>query len=753
MHILSAEVVGMLSCILCRTEDSHTNAVSENYVNEEIVVSAIRWKPPPDQTDQVIDRETIETLGAETIIDAIKIIDPTIGQDGDDIIYLVNGKPAGFDTSILSFPPGALNNISILKAGTGAEYGGSGSSKVINFDVKNSFESLSGSLGAIAARSGVHSVRSDLSMHSVRGNFRLQVALNASLDNKILAEKIGQSENSHDIPDCIAPSDANVSTCPSMFFDAGDKTLLPRRKQFGASVGVSFPLGDFSTSLNVNVQHSEQSGHNGLLSFSKVHSCLSECLKLNSGSTVTSVNSTGSVSGSLYGIRGNVSLVHSFNKSSGYFSSLNNSAVLGNDEIDINQSMQNINNFTVRTNLSTQVINLLAGPVTATIYADHMWNDSNISNKIGEIFNRKMKQGTAILGFNIPISNGSVDPSNPIGKLSIDLGLSRSASSRDRPQLSKTLNVNWSPIDDVNAVLSVNHRKVNPGYELLDSSIVTEMRGVFDHYNNLSYLVPFVRGGNDNLVSSKAIDVAARLEIKPLKTKNLSINFNYNQSAIQNGLVAVPVFTPQFEKFYPERVVRSGDGRILQIDARPYNFHQASVSSLGVSLNLFHVFTNVGTNDQPALNLSAFLSFKRELTNEFIHRSGYEATNLLLGGGLSRNSVQFQSSLVKRGLGLSLNATWNDKATLYQEGDLDTIYEVNPPFLLNIGFFIEPQFTFARINGPRILSNLKLSLDIQNLLDDYRKTSQRGAPNFSGGSRYEIDPLGRTIKFSARKQF
>ena len=51
------------------------------------------------------------------------------------------------------------------------------------------------------------------------------------------------------------------------------------------------------------------------------------------------------------------------------------------------------------------------------------------------------------------------------------------------------------------------------------------------------------------------------------------------------------------------------------------------------------------------------------------------------------------------------------------------------------------------------MTNLRISLDVQNILNGFREVSVVGATTRRDLTRDEIDPLGRTIRLSIRKQF
>ena len=69
----------------------------------------------------------------------------------------------------------------------------------------------------------------------------------------------------------------------------------------------------------------------------------------------------------------------------------------------------------------------------------------------------------------------------------------------------------------------------------------------------------------------------------------------------------------------------------------------------------------------------------------------------------------------------------------------------------SLRLFTEP----ARLTqaAPAWLSGLNLSLEVQNLFATFQKVTLGDGRVPAGYARYEIDPLGRTVRFAVRKQF
>ncbi|RIV75508.1 hypothetical protein [Pelagerythrobacter aerophilus] len=73
--------------------------------------------------------------------------------------------------------------------------------------------------------------------------------------------------------------------------------------------------------------------------------------------------------------------------------------------------------------------------------------------------------------------------------------------------------------------------------------------------------------------------------------------------------------------------------------------------------------------------------------------------------------------------------------------------------MINTGIFILPDKLWPGAEEIGWLENLKISLDIENLLDTYRRVTLGDGSVPPGFSRHQIDPLGRTVELSVRKRF
>ena len=53
----------------------------------------------------------------------------------------------------------------------------------------------------------------------------------------------------------------------------------------------------------------------------------------------------------------------------------------------------------------------------------------------------------------------------------------------------------------------------------------------------------------------------------------------------------------------------------------------------------------------------------------------------------------------------------------------------------------------------KLLDDMRISLDVDNLFNGYRRAARGDGSVPAGYSRDEVDPVGRTLKLSVRKRF
>ena len=240
--------------------------------------------------------------------------------------------------------------------------------------------------------------------------------------------------------------------------------------------------------------------------------------------------------------------------------------------------------------------------------------------------------------------------------------------------------------------------------------------------------------------------------VRPLGDQVLTINLGYRRSVAKGGVAGFPELTPAIEAAFPERVTRDADGRLVAVDARAINLARETDSSLstGIALRLPGQRPAGGAAVADPLQFSLSLNHNMRLKNELLTRPGVPAIDQLRAGGQSRHSLSFQASAGKRGGGANLSGSWSSPGRLRGP---DEIFIFKPSVTLSVSAFVELDHLFESPGKKGILNDLKLSVDIDDLLDGYRRVTREDGTVPVGYSRHEIDPLGRKVRLTLRKKF
>src|SRR5690606_34837560 len=130
-----------------------------------------------------------------------------------------------------------------------------------------------------------------------------------------------------------------------------------------------------------------------------------------------------------------------------------------------------------------------------------------------------------------------------------------------------------------------------------------------------------------------------------------------------------------------------------------------------------------------------------QLSSETVIREGLPVLDRLRSSGQPRHTIALNLVLGRRGLGVSLNGNWSSAAQVASdEGTNDVTFRYSPTMLFNLGLFAEPEHWGEGGGEGTWTSGLRISLDVQNLLNGYRKMSALGQDSFRTYGRDEVDP-------------
>lgn len=794
---------------------------------DEIVVTAARYGEAKVAAESELDEGEIASHGADSILELLTRLAPLINS-GDEPVILINGKPAGFDLSILSYPAEALDRLAVLKPEAASQYGGASGKRVVNLVLKKNFSMLNADAGVQFATGGGQyggnlSVARTAISGPVRWNVNARIGRDSGLrkdarnipgspgvfDSVGFVSRAGGGEIDPALSDA-AGGQVIVAAIPSRALSGhptladfaetandthavdphGFETFQSSRRNMLLSIGATRPLGAFSASLNLNASRNSSSGQRGLPMASVVLPAGSAWSPFASDIILTrpfdgeralrSDNMSESLGGSLSlnGMIGGWQTSFGINYSRNWGDSRLESGVdveLVQQRIDLGDPdfnpygawdegmLRSTRNRTRGDNLSGRVqaqnniAELPAGPLTMNISmnASRGRTESRRSGNrdgLADVTKFTREQVDGQLSMSVPISRRGVGQVGPLGDLIVDLSLSGQTMTKSALQKQFGGGVNWSPIPLLQLRGSLDYVETAPTFIQLDSPVVTTVNRVFDYVRGEIAEPVWITGGNPDLQRGNRRSLAVSVTIRPFDDQTLSLTTGYRQTVAKGAVASFPELTPSIEAAFPERVTRGADGRLIAVDARAINLARQTDASLSSGLVLRLPGQGGAGRGKGADPLQFSVSFNHAmlLKSELLTHPGVPVIDQLAGGGQSRHTLSLQITAGKRGVGASLNGSWGSATRV---SNADRVFRFKPPMIFNLAIFVEPGSLFGRVPASALTKDLKISLDIQNLFNGYRRVLLEDGSAPPGYSRNEIDPLGRTARLTLRKKF
>jgi outer membrane receptor protein involved in Fe transport len=228
----------------------------------------------------------------------------------------------------------------------------------------------------------------------------------------------------------------------------------------------------------------------------------------------------------------------------------------------------------------------------------------------------------------------------------------------------------------------------------------------------------------------------------------LSTTFSERRST--DRIASFPVVTPEVEQAFPERFTRGLDGRLIEIDQRPINIAEAETSELrsGIDVRLRRPATSGS-----ARNIDFSIYHTWRLRDQITISPDLPVLDFL-GGSVAetatvrpRHHLSLQAGIYQSGIGARVSGTWQNAARLMRaDGDDLTFSSLT---VLNFRLFAD----LAEFGTARLLQGARITLDVNNVFNTRQQVrSAQGETPFIYDPAF-MDPLGREIKITLRKQF
>jgi hypothetical protein len=795
---------------------------------DEIVVTADRRGEAKVPAESEFREDEIAAQGADSIQDLLARLAPFIDGSGEEPVILINGKPAGFDRSILSYPPEALERLAVLKPEAAAQYGEPAGKRVVNLVLKKNFSMLNTDAGFDFATAGGQyggtlSARRTAISGDTRWNAQARVGADSAFRktarnippqdgvfdgvgfvsgidggeiDPALSRAAGRLVTVAAIPagalagvpgldDFAATGGALHPVDPNRF-----ETLQPSRRTAGLGIGVTRPLGDFSVALSLSANRNSSKGERGLPMASVVipaghpRSPFADDVMLTrpfageqalrTDNESTSLGASLTLNGNIGGWQTSVAASYSRNWAENFLESgvdiarvqrlldgvdpgFNPYGIWDEGLMIATRNRTRNENLSARLNVRKTVVELPAGPLVWNLTANTGRNSTqsrrrDASGNLIAANSLTRSQSSGQMSVSVPISHAGADRFGWLGDLGVDLSASAQTMTNSRVQKGFAGSVNWSPWPIVQLRGAIDYTDNAPSFDQLDAPIVTTVNRVFDYLRQEIAEPIWTTGGNPDLERGRRQSLTLSATVRPLGDQVLTINLGYRQSVAKGGVAGFPELTPAIEAAFPERVTRDAGGRLVAVDARAINLARETDSSLstGIALRFPRQRPGRAATTIDPLQYSVSLNHNMRLKNELLTRPGIPAIDQLRAGGQSRHSLSFQASVGKRGIGANLGGSWSSPGRLRGK---DEIFIFKPPVTLSVSTFVELDRLFKIPGKKGLLNDLRLSVDIDDILDGYRRVTRGDGTVPAGYSRDEIDPLGRKVRLTLRKKF
>jgi hypothetical protein len=692
-------------------------------LDRDIVVTARRGEALVEAETE-LDEERIATYGAFDIRELIGNLAPLIGGSGNPPAVLVNGQRVGNTSMIEGFPPEALSRLAILPPEAAVRYGYPADQRVVNLVLKPHFASWNtGSTLTQPTAGGRDGQTLSVNRVAIDGSINWSTGVRLARDSRLLRSQ----------------------RFPAFDDEDRYKSLFPSTHNLDVNAGIMHPIGNFSGSLNLNAGASASRGLLGQ----------DESRVLQDRQDSRSVGVSAALAGSIGDFRTTFSANYGRNWSKSLFGK---KAPLPDDR----SSSWNESWF-VQLNVDKSVATLPAGSLTSNFAIGGNRNTSFSRRSDGVADKLQRDQLTTQMSLSIPVTNRKTPFLAALGNISVDLTGGMDMASEEKRSMRYSAGLSWSPIEALDLRGSTSFSEIVPSVSLLNAPRVETTARLYDYARQETTELIWISGGNPDLRRGSRRTLSLRASLRPFGGQLATLTTDYQRQVGRGGITSFPGLTPATERIFADRIVRDADGRLVSIDVRPIPIERDLSSQLNNGLTLYFAHeAKAAEGGVPKARIwdrgqvTVSLNHSWQLRSELLTARGLPALDRLGGGGgQSRHTLSLQVNAGWPGVGANLNGNWQNAVRVRDaarpDGQSDFLYPATAMF--NIGFFVEPERLLPGSGEKSWLSKLRLSIDVQNLFNNYRRVKLPDGSVPAGYRRYEVDPLGRSVQIGIQKQF
>lgn len=770
--LLTACFAATLAPALVYAQQQTTNAQQDEQAEDEIVVTASTRLPGAAlgeiKPEVTLGGADVRALGVSSVSEILSELAPQIrGTGGGAPLILLEGRRVSGRQEIERIPSEAIARVDVLPEQVALKYGFPADQKVVNFVLRKRFRAwtLDGRQ-RLATEGGGGRTNAEASYFSVRDGARFSLA----------AEYINT--------DLLTEADRGLIGGAGVT----GRSLIAAGEQFEANASYHRPLSErLTASVNGVVTTDETRALTGAVG-DQTRTTSSQTARL--GTTMNL---------DVARWRGTWTTAYDHGESRAI-----STRITPGQPAD--QARSNDDVLVSDISINGPIARLPAGDISLTGRVGGTLSRFDSSSlQRGTIRSAALKRtsGLGALNIDVPVLDS---PTRWIGDLSLNANVQGETLSDFGTVRAFGGGFSWAPVKTVSVVGSYKDAETAPTVQQLgDPQIDTDAVRFFDYVRGQSVLVRRTSGGNPALNKAQLREWRLGLNLKLLDKPNLGFTLDYTGRRTDNGIVALPALTAASEAAYPGRFVRDPTGMLIAVDARPVNIARQTSDVLRWGINFSKTLKTPqaqidamraymaqrfpggppgagqgsgrdGAQGAPGGGggrggggfggrgggggrLSFSLYHSIHLTEKASLLAGQSEIDLLGGGTLNggapqpRHEVEATAGYNRGWLGGRLIANWQSAARVRDPGgaasgnlrfgDLAT---VNLRMFINVG-----QIPSVLRDHPWLFGT-RIGIGVGNIFNArQRVTDGTGAipPAYSGS---QLDPLGRTITLSIRKQ-
>ncbi|WP_260483119.1 hypothetical protein [Sphingomicrobium flavum] len=582
---------------------------------ETIVVQGERARGSVEgdiEPELVLDARDIAATGATSIAELLEALEPDIGsargRASGPPVLLINGKRTSGFRELRDLPPEAIERVDVLPEETALQFGFKADQRVVNFVLRERFNSFSAELEYEGATDGGRDGGEiDFDKMIIADGNRTSISLDLE----------GASALTEDERDIILQP---IETPTGVIDPRPSRTLLGETRLYRVNATHSRTIGEVGATLNLEVEQREGQGLNGPAigridipgdsPFATVP-LVDERISLDSGLGAI-VRDTRSRS---------ASLASAFNGGGDWLWSVTASGSIADSrtltdlgpDLTAEQALVNALDPALNPRAITSFTELgrqEATSVTKSLAADGVLNgiigaapggdirltlrgNASVNSiesdgfRAGQPLETQLTRRRAAAAFSTDLP--LLDSFSAIGELGLNANGEIEEISDFGALYSVGAGINWKPTERLGIIASWTREDGAPTLAQLGNPRISDPNvRFFDFVNGETVLLTAISGGNPDLRSDlrNVWKLGANWDV-PLKSENsdLRLRTEFVRQRIEDPVASFPAASAAIEAAFPDRFIRNGAGQLVQVDLTPVNYDSSRRDTFQWGLN------------------------------------------------------------------------------------------------------------------------------------------------------------------------